>query len=109
MTGFTPELATKPRQNGATHKNATAPVQVPVEVREQSKKPKRLEVITTKGISKAGKPFVMMVPAPGFAIARVIFTDLDQKRRLARTIVIAEKRKGRPHNSQRRENGGTEA
>src|SRR5258706_13963421 len=125
MASFDPGLAAKLLENGATlrgpigteqrpngtapRKIVTAPVQLPVEVREQSSKPKKLEVITTSGISKkTGKPYKMMVAAPGFAIARVIFNDIDHKRKLARTIVIVERRKGRPANSQRCVNGATE-
>ncbi len=79
MTSFAPLLATKLGQNGAT----------------------------ARGPIGTGKPYVMMVPAPGFVIARVIFTDLDAKSKRARTLVITEKRKGRPRNSQRVENGAT--
>ena len=103
MTDFSSDLAAKLGQNG------TAPVQqVPVEVREQSRKPQRLKVITTRGKDKDGKPFVMITAAPGFVIARVVFTDIDEKTKRCKPAVITERRRGRPHNSQRRENGGTE-
>lgn len=119
MTDFAPDLARKLGQGpiGAPQRpDGTAPrmprngiappLQVPVEVREQSRKPKRLKVVTTRGRTKDGRPFVMMVAAPGFAIARVIMTDLDPVTKQCKVAVICERRRGRPANSQRGENGG---
>jgi hypothetical protein len=105
VTDFDSGLADK---LGLQRAQNAAPVQVPVTVQEQSRKPKRLQVITTRGVDKKGKPFVMMVAAPGFVIARIVFTDIDEKTRRCRHAVITERRRGRPHNSQRRQNGATE-
>lgn len=81
---------------------APEPVQLPLEVHEQSSKPQKAKTIVTSGVSKkSGKPYFMIVAAPGYAIARVILTDLDRDSRRCRTAVIAERRRGRPANSQR--------
>lgn len=111
MTDFGSDLANKLGQQPAVQSRpngAAKPLTVPVEVREQSRKPQRLKVVTTRGVGKNGKPFVIMTPAPGFVIARVIFTEMDATTRKAKCAVICESRRGRPHNSQRRENGATE-
>lgn len=77
-------------------------VTLPLEVHEASSKPERARTIVTVGTSKrTGKPYYMLTAAPGFAIARVILTDHDGDSGRCRTAVIAERRRGRPANSQR--------
>ena len=84
------------------------PLQVPATVTEADRRPKRLKVVTTRSRDANGKPIVIMRPAPGYTIERVIMTDLDQSTKRCKPAVIVEKRRGRPHNSQRRENGASE-
>jgi hypothetical protein len=109
MTDFNPALAAKLGQQSARRPNGTAPrkamangtkpLQVPVEVTEQSRKPERAKVITTRGVSESGKRHVTMTPAPGFAIARVILYDIDPKTQRAKFKVVCRHQRGRPHQS----------
>jgi len=78
----------------------TAPLMVPVEVGEQSDKPKRDKVVVTRGVSAEGKRIITMTPAKGFQIARIVIFDLDPKTKRARFKVIARHSRGRPHASQ---------
>jgi hypothetical protein len=115
MPDMDPALAAKlgmqngTRQRQARPPAAAAPLQVPVEVREQSKKPKRLQVHTSRVKGRDGQPVVIMTAASGFAISRVIFSEIDDATKKCRVAVITERRRGRPANSQRRGNGATQA
>jgi hypothetical protein len=97
---------TAPRQ--ARPATAPAPLTAPVEVRQQSAKPRRGEIVITRGTGEDGKPILIITPQPGFAIARLVCRDIDQATKRCRPVVVTERRKGRPANSQRRQNGAAE-
>jgi hypothetical protein len=106
MTDFAPPLAAKlgQRPNGTAPRkamaNGTKPLQVPVEIGEESNKPKPPKVITSRGVTESGKRFVAMVPAKGFAISRVVLYDIDPKSQRAKVHVVCRHQRGRPHQSQ---------
>jgi hypothetical protein len=109
QNGNAPAPARKTKARAKSIAAGTAPsppvpeaVAVPLEIHEQSRKPVKAKTIITSGVSKrTGKPFFMIVAAPGYAIARVILTDLDRESKRTRVAIIAERRRGRPANSQR--------
>ncbi len=69
------------------------PLCVPVTVMEQPRK-REQQMNVRRSTDKAGKPVIVMVPNPGWAVSRIVMADIDDTTRRAKVGVVCERRRG---------------